>query len=48
MANKGAAVVVSGSNDVNVQTVVNAINNAIGAYGSTIDWSTTIKLSPGC
>ena len=37
--NNGAAVVVSGSNDVNVQVIVNAINNAIGAYGSTIDWS---------
>jgi len=42
-ANKGAAVVISGSNDVNVQTIVNAINNAIGAYGSTIDWSTTLN-----
>ena len=38
-ANKGAALVVSGSNDVNVQTVVNAINNAINANGTTIDWS---------
>ncbi|MGE9311397.1 TAT-variant-translocated molybdopterin oxidoreductase [Niabella sp. CJ426] len=31
--------VVSGSNDVNVQTLVNAINGAIGAYGSTIDFT---------
>ncbi|HEX6848436.1 MAG TPA: TAT-variant-translocated molybdopterin oxidoreductase [Chitinophagaceae bacterium] len=46
-ANKGAAVVVSGSNDVNVQTIVNAINNAIGAYGSTIDWSTTLNFRQG-
>ena len=46
-ANKGAALVVSGSNDVNVQTIVNAINNAIGAYGSTIDWSTTLNLRQG-
>src|SRR5678810_585381 len=46
-ASKGAAVVVSGSNDVNVQTVVNAINNAIGAYGSTIDWSTTLNCRQG-
>ncbi|WP_163359448.1 hypothetical protein, partial [Escherichia coli] len=27
-ANKGAALVVAGSNDVNVQIIVNAINNA--------------------
>lgn len=46
-AHKGAAVVVSGSNDVNVQTIVNAINNAIGAYGSTIDWSTTLNYRQG-
>src|SRR6185436_13447156 len=46
-ANKGAALVVSGSNDVNVQTIVNAINNAIGAYGSTIDWSTTLNFRQG-
>jgi len=46
-ANKGSALVVSGSNDVNVQTVVNAINNAIGAYGSVIDWSTTLNYRQG-
>lgn len=35
--NKGQALVVCGSNDVNIQMVVNAINEAIGANGSTID-----------
>ncbi len=45
--NNGAAVVVSGSNDVNVQIIVNAINNAIGAYGSTIDWSVTSNYRKG-
>ncbi len=40
-ANKGAALVVAGSNDVNVQIIVNAINDAIGAAGSTINWATT-------
>jgi hypothetical protein len=35
-ANKGNALVVCGSNDANTQTLVNAINNAIGAYGTTI------------
>jgi molybdopterin-containing oxidoreductase family iron-sulfur binding subunit len=46
-AHKGAAVVVSGSNDVNVQTIVNAINNAIGAYGSVIEWARTLNFRQG-
>ncbi|MBP6386534.1 MAG: TAT-variant-translocated molybdopterin oxidoreductase [Pseudarcicella sp.] len=37
VASKGASVVVSGSNNVNVQKIVIAINALIGAYGSTID-----------
>jgi molybdopterin-containing oxidoreductase family iron-sulfur binding subunit len=37
-ANNGAAVVVCGSNDKNVQIIVNAINSAIGANGTTIKW----------
>ncbi len=39
-ANRGAALVVSGSNDVAVQTIVNAINNLLGSYGTTIDLGT--------
>lgn len=46
-ANKGAALVVSGSNDPNVQQVVNAINSAIGAYGSTISWAQSILTRQG-
>jgi molybdopterin-containing oxidoreductase family iron-sulfur binding subunit len=46
-ANKGAALVVSGSNDVNVQVIVNAINDAIGAYGVTIDWVSTLNYRAG-
>ncbi len=38
LANKGKALVVSGSNNVQVQTIVNAINEAIGANGTTITW----------
>lgn len=34
---KGKALVVAGSNDVNIQTIVNAINSLLGAYGSVID-----------
>jgi MoCo/4Fe-4S cofactor protein with predicted Tat translocation signal len=47
IANKGAGLVVCGSNDANVQTIVNAINNAIGANGSTIDWSATANYRQG-
>ncbi len=36
---KGASLVVCGSNDVNVQVLVNAINETLGSGGNTIDWS---------
>ena len=35
--NKGKSLVISGSNDVSVQLMVNAINSLLGNYGSTID-----------
>lgn len=35
--NKGRSLVVSGSNDINVQLVVNSINEMLGNYGKTID-----------
>jgi MoCo/4Fe-4S cofactor protein with predicted Tat translocation signal len=38
LANKGKALVISGSNNVQVQTIVNAINEAVGANGTTITW----------
>jgi MoCo/4Fe-4S cofactor protein with predicted Tat translocation signal len=34
---KGASIVVSGSNDVSVQILVNAINSLLGNYGKTVD-----------
>lgn len=37
LQNKGKALVVCGSNDVSTQILVNAINSAIGSYGTTID-----------
>ena len=46
-ANRGGGLVISGSNDVNVQIIVNAINNLIGANGSTIDWSSTYNVRQG-
>ena len=36
-AAKGVSLVVSGSNDVSIQIVVNAINALLGSYGTTID-----------
>jgi MoCo/4Fe-4S cofactor protein with predicted Tat translocation signal len=43
----GNALVVSGSNDINIQILVNAINEAIGANGKTINWGTTINTAQG-
>ena len=47
VASKGAALVVAGSNDPNVQMVVNGINEMIGAGGSTINWASTYNLRQG-
>lgn len=46
-ANRGAALVVSGSNDANVQRIVNAINEANGAYGNLIDIKNPLNLFRG-
>ncbi|MEY3412319.1 MAG: quinol:cytochrome c oxidoreductase iron-sulfur protein precursor, partial [Bacteroidota bacterium] len=37
LASKGKSLVISASNDVNVQLLVNAINESLGNYGTTID-----------
>ncbi len=47
LANKGTALVVAGSNNKDIQTVVNAINDAIGANGTTIDFATTLNYRQG-
>jgi MoCo/4Fe-4S cofactor protein with predicted Tat translocation signal len=47
MDNKGKALVVSGSNNPDIQVVVNAINEAIGAGGTTIDWSSLLQTRQG-
>jgi MoCo/4Fe-4S cofactor protein with predicted Tat translocation signal len=44
---KGNGMVVCGSNDVNVQMVVNAINDKIGANGTTINWAVTSNYKQG-
>lgn len=41
------SLVVSGSNDPSVQIIVNAINNALGAYGTTIDFNTELFIKQG-
>ncbi len=40
LAAKGKSIVVSGSNDVNIQLLVNGINQMLGNYGATIDMET--------
>ena len=47
VATKGASLVVSGSNDSAVQTVVVAINALLGAYGTTIDAGNPVNYRQG-
>ncbi|MCF8323530.1 MAG: TAT-variant-translocated molybdopterin oxidoreductase [Leadbetterella sp.] len=44
---KGSSLVVSGSNDVAVQTIVNGINSLLGNLGNTIDFGTTVNYKQG-
>jgi len=44
---KGSSLVVSGSNDIAVQTLVNGINDMLGNYGSTIDLNMPINFRQG-
>ncbi|MBC6491987.1 TAT-variant-translocated molybdopterin oxidoreductase [Flavihumibacter stibioxidans] len=46
-AHKGQSLVVCGSNDVNVQILVNAINEAIGANGAVINWASPLQNRAG-
>ena len=46
-ANQGKSLVVSGSNDAEVQLLVNAINNLLGNYGNTLDLSTADNTRQG-
>ena len=47
LAARGKSLVVSGSNDPDVQVLVNAINNQLGNYGNTIDIDTPIFMRQG-
>ena len=46
-SNRGASLVVSGSNDASVQTIINAINSLLGNYGTTIDLNKSINFRSG-
>jgi len=46
-ANKGASLLVAGTNCEGTQTVVNAINDALGNYGSTIDITNHTNITQG-
>jgi MoCo/4Fe-4S cofactor protein with predicted Tat translocation signal len=46
-ANKGASLVVAASNDPAIQRIVNAINENLGNYGSTIDTTNPINMFQG-
>jgi MoCo/4Fe-4S cofactor protein with predicted Tat translocation signal len=47
VAAKGKGIVISNSNDAGVQTVVNAINNLLGNYGSTLNMANPLYLKGG-
>ncbi len=47
IAAKGSALVVCGVNDPAVQVVVNAINNLLGSYGTTIDLGSPVHIRQG-
>jgi len=44
---KGKSLVVSGTNSIEIQLIVNAINNLLGNYGHTIDLNTAVNLKQG-
>ena len=47
LENKGHSLVVSGTNNLNIQLIVNAINNILGNYGSTLCIDKPMNLKQG-
>jgi molybdopterin-containing oxidoreductase family iron-sulfur binding subunit len=47
LAAKGKSIVISGSNQPDTQTLVNAINHLLGNYGNTIDFTSYYNLKQG-
>lgn len=46
-ANAGSSLVIAGSNDPNIQILVNAINDKLGNYSSTINLNNPVKMFQG-
>lgn len=47
LENQGKSVVISGSNDENIQLLVNGINQLLGNYGQTILWESALQTKKG-
>lgn len=47
LENEGRSLVISGSNDVNIQLLVNGINQLLGNYGQTISLDTPLLIKQG-
>ncbi len=47
VASKGESIVVSGSNDVAVQQLINGINGLLGSFGTTIDLGASVNYRQG-
>lgn len=47
LANEKQSIVISGSNDVNIQILINGINQLLGNYGETIRLDTALKTKQG-
>jgi MoCo/4Fe-4S cofactor protein with predicted Tat translocation signal len=47
LENEGKSLVISGSNDVNIQLIINGINNLLGNYGNTVLTSKTLNTHQG-
>lgn len=47
LANKAASIVISGSNDTEIQLMVAGINKMLGNYGSTLDLTSTLNIKKG-
>ncbi|MGD9931244.1 MAG: TAT-variant-translocated molybdopterin oxidoreductase [Mangrovibacterium sp.] len=47
LGNEGKSIVISGSNDENIQLLVNGINHLLGNYGETLLWDSALLTKQG-
>lgn len=47
LASKGRAIVLSGTNDISIQIIVNGINNLLGNYAACIDLNNPVNIGAG-